>query len=71
MSHMTKPQNHRKKLMDEALTPAQRLKRSRVMKQKSKIIQRKRAIAMKKRTPYEVIKKGELKKAMDILTKKI
>ncbi len=71
MSHMTKPQNHRKKLMDEALTPAQRLKRSRVMKQKSKIIQRKRAIAMKKRAPSEVIQKRALKKARDILTKKI
>ena len=71
MSHMTKPQNHRKKLMDEALTPAQRLKRSRVMKQKSKIIQRKRVIAMKKRAPSEVIQKRALKKARDILTKKI
>ena len=57
--------------MDEALTPAQRLKRSRVMKQKSKIIQRKRAIAMKKRAPSEVIQKRALKKARDILTKKI
>jgi len=57
--------------MDEALTPAQRLKRSRVMKQKSKIIQRKRVIAMKKRAPSEVIQKRALKKARDILTKKI
>ena len=57
--------------MDEALTPAQRLKRSRVMKQKSKVIQRKRAIAMKKRAPSEVIQKRAAKKARDILTKKI
>mgnify|MGYP006253047013 FL=1 len=57
--------------MDEALTIAQRLKRSRVMKQKSKIIQRKRAIAMKKRAPSEVIQKRALKKARDVLTKKI
>ena len=72
MLHMKKPQNHNRiNQMDEALTPAQRLKRSRVMKQKSKIIQRKRAIAMKKRAPSEVIQKRALKKARDILTKKI
>jgi hypothetical protein len=57
--------------MDEALTPAQRLKRSRVMRQKSKVIQRKRTIAMKKRAPSEVIQKRALKKARDILSKKI
>lgn len=72
MSHTTKPQNHNRiKQMDEALTPAQRIKRSRVMKQKSKIIQRKRSIAMKKRAPSEVIQKRALKKARDILTNKI
>lgn len=72
MLHMKKPLNHNRiKQMDEALTPAQRLKRSRVMKQKSKIIQRKRAIAMKKRAPSEVIQKRALKKARDVLTKKI
>ena len=72
MLHMKKPLNHNRiKQMDEALTPAQRLKRSRVMKQKSKIIQRKRAIAMKKRAPSEVIQKRALKKARDILSKKI
>ena len=72
MLHMKKPQNHNRiNQMDEALTIAQRLKRSRVMKQKSKIIQRKRAIAMKKRAPSEVIQKRALKKARDILTKKI
>ena len=72
MLHMKKPPNHNRiKQMDEALTPAQRLKRSRVMKQKSKIIQRKRAIAMKKRAPSEVIQKRALKKARDVLTKKI
>ena len=57
--------------MDETLTPAQRIKRSRVMRQKSKVIQRKRVIAMKKRAPSEVIQKRALKKARDILTKKI
>ena len=72
MLHMKKPQNHNRiNQMDEALTIAQRLKRSRVMKQKSKIIQRKRAIAMKKRAPSEVIQKRALKKARDILSKKI
>ena len=57
--------------MDEVLTPAQRIKRSRVMKMKSSIIAKKRAIAMKKRAPSEVIKKRSMKKARDILTKKI
>ena len=71
MSHTTKPQNHRKKLMDEALTIAQRLKRGRVMRMKGSIIAKKRAIAMKKRAPSEVIQKRALKKARDVLTKKI
>ncbi len=71
MSHMTKPQNHRKKLMDEALTPAQRIKRGRLMKAKSNIISKKRARAMKKRAPSAVIHKRAMKKARNILTKKI
>ena len=41
--------------MDEALTPAQRIKRGRLMKAKSNIIAKKRARAMKKRAPSEVI----------------
>ena len=57
--------------MDEALTPAQRIKRSRVMKMKSNIISKKRAIAMKRKAPPEAIKKRAMKKARDILTKKI
>ena len=57
--------------MDEALTVAQRLKRSKIFKQKSKIIAKKRAIAMKKRASPEKIKTRALKKARDILTKKI
>ena len=57
--------------MDEALTPAQRIKRARVMKMKSNIIAKKRARAMKKRAPSEVIQKRALKKARDILTTKI
>jgi predicted urease superfamily metal-dependent hydrolase len=57
--------------MDEALTPSQRLKRSRVMKMKSNIIAKKRAISMKRRAPSEVIQKRAMKKARDILTTKI
>tara|TARA_B100000029_G_C17250622_1_gene842604 strand:+ start:158 stop:493 length:336 start_codon:yes stop_codon:yes gene_type:complete len=57
--------------MDEALTIAQRLKRSRLMKAKSGIIARKRAIAMRKKASPEKIQKRALKKARDILTKKI
>ena len=57
--------------MDEALTPAQRIKRARVMKMKSNIIAKKRARAMKKRAPSEVIQKRSMKKAREILTKKI
>ena len=57
--------------MDEALTVAQRLKRSKVMKQKGKIIAKKRAIAMKKRASPEKIRTRAMKKARDILTTKI
>ena len=57
--------------MDEALTPSQRFKRSRVMKMKSNIIAKKRAISMKRRAPSEVIQKRAMKKARDILTTKI
>ncbi len=57
--------------MDEALTPAQRIKRGRLMKAKSNIISKKRARAMKKRAPSAVIQKRAMKKARNILTKKI
>ena len=57
--------------MDEVLTIAQRLKRSRLMKAKSGIIAKKRAIAMRKKASPEQIQKRALKKARDILTKKI
>ena len=39
--------------MDEALTRAQRIKRSRIMKQKSGIIARKREIAMRRKASPE------------------
>jgi hypothetical protein len=47
----------------EAMTVAQRLKRSRVMKQKSKLIARKREISMKKppRLKQSIEKKADLK----------
>ena len=70
MSHMTKPQNHRKKLMDEALTVSQRIKRSRIMKMKGKLIARKRAISMKRRANSEQLQKRALKKARGIVAKK-
>ena len=56
--------------VEEALTIAQRLKRGRVMKQKAKIIQRKREISLKKRATPEKLKKRAMKKARDILKKK-
>ena len=56
--------------MKEALTVAQRLKRGRIMKQKSKIIQRKKEISLKKRATPEKLKKRAFKKARDILKKK-
>ena len=57
--------------MDEALTTAQRLKRGRIMKQKAKIIQRKREISLRKRATPEKLKKRAMKKARSILAKKI
>tara|TARA_R110001599_G_scaffold99276_1_gene254521 strand:+ start:89 stop:424 length:336 start_codon:yes stop_codon:yes gene_type:complete len=57
--------------MDEALTPKQRMKRSILMKKLAPKMVKKRAKAMKKRAPSEVIQKRAMKKARDILTKKI
>ena len=56
---------------DEALTIAQRNKKSRLMKAKGKIIARKRAISMKKKKTPEKIKKTAQKQARDMLAKKI
>ena len=56
---------------DEALSIAQRNKKSRIMKAKGKQIARKRAIAMKKKANPEKLKKRAQKKAREILTKKI
>jgi len=57
--------------MLEALTTAQRLKRSRIMKMKSKLIQRKKQISMKKRASPEKLMKRAMKKARTILQKKL
>ena len=56
---------------DEALTIAQRKKKSRLMKAKGKIIARKRAISMKKKKTPEKLKKTAQKQARDMLAKKI
>jgi len=57
--------------MEEALTTAQRLKRGRIMKQKAKIIQRKREISLRKRATPEKLQKRAMKKAREILRSKI
>ena len=57
--------------MDEALTPKQRIQRKILMKKLGPKLAKKRAIAMKKKAPTEVIQKRAMKKARDILTKKI
>ena len=56
---------------DEALSKAARMKMSRMMKAKGKIIARKRAISMKKKKSPEKIKKTAMKQARDLLAKKI
>ena len=53
--------------MEEALTLQQRIKRSRIMKVKSKIIARKRKIAMRKRASPDKIKKRANKAARKII----
>ena len=56
---------------DEALTIAQRKKKSRIMKAKGKIIARKRKISMGKKSSPEKIKKKAQKTARDMLAKKL
>tara|TARA_B110000467_G_scaffold6184_1_gene5626 strand:- start:118 stop:465 length:348 start_codon:yes stop_codon:yes gene_type:complete len=57
--------------MDEALTVSQRLKRSRIMKMKAPIIARKREIALNKRATPEKIFQRSMKKARDIMRRKV
>ena len=57
--------------IDEVMTVSQRIKRGRIMKMKSNVIQRKRAISMKKRASSEKLQKRAQKKARSIVAKKI
>lgn len=57
--------------MEEALTLHQRVKRSRIMKAKSKIIARKRKIALRKRAGVEKIKQRANKAARKIIQDKL
>ena len=57
--------------MEEALTLQQRVKRSRIMKQKAKIIARKRKIALRKRAGAEKIKQRASKAARKIVQDKL
>ena len=56
--------------INEVLTVAQRIKRGRIMRMKSKMIQRKRAFSMKRRASSEKLQKRARKKARNILAKK-
>jgi hypothetical protein len=56
---------------DEAMSKAARIKKSRLMKMKGKMMAKKREISMKKKSSPEKIKKKAFKKARDILAKKI
>ena len=54
---------------DEALSKSARMKMSRMMKTKGKIIAKKRAISMKRKKSPEKIKKTAMKQARDMLAK--
>ena len=58
-------------VLDEVMTKMARMKRSRMMKVKGKQIARKRKIAMKRKANPEKLKKRAMKKARDIVTKKL
>jgi protein subunit release factor A len=58
-------------VLDEIMSKSARMKRSRMMKTKGKQIARKRKIAMKRRATPDKLKSRALKKARDIITKKI
>ena len=55
----------------EVMSKAARMKMSRKMKQKAKQIARKKAISLKRKASPEKLKLRSVKKARDILTKKI
>ena len=58
-------------VLDEIMSKATRMKKSRMMKMKGKQIARKRKIAMKRKANPEKLKKRAMKKARDIVAKKI
>ena len=58
-------------VLDEIMTKMARMKRARMMKVKGKQIARKRKIAMKRKANPEKLKKRAMKKARDIVTKKL
>ena len=57
--------------MDEALTLQQRIKRSRIMKAKSKMIARKREISMRRRASSGELKQRASKAARKIIQNKL
>ena len=58
-------------VLDEVMTKMARMKRSRMMKTKGKQIARKRKIAMKRKANPAKLKTRAMKKARDIVAKKI
>jgi len=58
-------------VLDEVMSKMVRMKKARMMKVKGKQIARKRKIAMKRKANPEKLKKRALKKARDIIAKKI
>ena len=58
-------------VLDEIMSKATRMKKARMMKMKGKQIARKRKIAMKRKASPEKLKKRAMKKARDIVAKKI
>ena len=58
-------------VLDEIMTKMARMKRARMMKVKGKQIARKRKISMKRKANPEKLKKRAMKKARDMVTKKL
>ena len=58
-------------VLDELMSKAARMKKSRAMKQKSKQIAKKRAISMKRKAPLVKLKKRAQKKAIDYVATKL
>ena len=58
-------------VLDEIMTKMARMKRARMMKVKGKQIARKRKLAMKRKADPEKLKTRAMKKARDIVAKKI